>query len=520
MRRALTELGLAFVMLALAPASLRAAEPLDPAATEAIHDYVVDELAALGVPGAAVAVVRDDEIVYAEGFGRADDEGRTVTPQTPFDLASVSKMLTAIAVYQQIEAGSLELDDRVQDHLPWFGTDEPALAEVTVADLLGHTSGWTTHDGIVNILDEDDAGDAIELNVRRLARTAPTNERGAFEYSNANYDVLAHLVEVVTGIGFDDYLKSEVFGPLGMTHSHTSWVDAAADDAASGFYPFFGAPIPYNIPFAPSGLGSGFVQASAEDLGRALIMHLQDGVVGETQVLSAESVRALQRPISRTSPWDGYAGGLWVSPLWVAGSLNVDSETTSYQVPISLEHGGDHATTATGVLILPDEGWGVVVLMNMNDASVGSTYHQMQDGIAAILLGRQPDPTVVYEDALSQYWKLVFVVIVALQVAGIVIALRRIRAWRRNPERRPIGSRLLAGHVLLPLIADFAVAAAAWWLVLDRNDSPIPLLIRYSPDLFVALLVVTILSVGWGVLRTWLTLRSTPAEGSAAVAPA
>ena len=520
MRRALTGLGLAFVMLVLAPASVRGADPLDPTVEAAVHDYVVRELEALGVPGAAVAVVHEDEIVYAEGFGRADNDGRAVTPQTPFDLASVSKMLTAIAVYQQIERGSLELDDRVQDHIAWFGTDQAALADVTVSDLMGHTSGWTTYDGIVNILDEDDGGNAIERNVRRLAESAPTNERGTFEYSNANYDVLAHLVEVVTGVGFADYLKSEVFAPLGMTHSHTSRADAEADGAARGFYPFFGAPLSYDIPFAPSGLGSGFIEASAKDLGRALMMHLQDGLVGETQVLSPESVRALQRPISQTSPWDGYAGGLWVSPLWVAGSLNVDSETTSYQVPISLQHGGDHATTATAVLILPEEGWGVVVLMNMNDGSVGSTYHQMQDGIAAILLGRQPDPTVVYEDALSQYWKLVFIAVVAAQLAGIFLALRRIRGWRRDRERRPTGRRLLLGHVLLPAAADIVVAAIFWWLVLDRNESPIALLVRYSPDLFLALLIVTILSVGWGVIRTWLTLRGPRAKGSPAVAPA
>lgn len=520
MRRALTELGLAFVMLVLAPASVRAADPLDPGTADAIRDYVIGELAALGVPGAAVVVVREDEIVYAEGFGRADDDGRAVTPQTPFDLASVSKMLTAIAVYQQIEAGNIGLEDRVQEHLPWFGTDQPALTDVTVADLLGHTSGWTTYDGILNILDEDDAEDAIERNVRRLAGTAPANDRGTFEYSNANYDVLAHLVEVVADTPFDEYLETNVFAPLGMAHSHVSSETAVEDGAARGYYPFFGLPIEYDIPFASSGLGSGFIQASAEDVGRALIMHLQDGRAGETQVLSAESVRSLQRPISRPSESDGYAGGLWVYPLYAAGSLNVGADSTSYQVPIILEHGGDHATTATSVLLLPDDGWGVVVLMNMNDPAVGSTFHQLHYGIAAILLDGQPGATVAYEDVLNQYWKLVFVGLVALQVAGAVLALRRIRGWQRRPERRPGGARLVFGHVVLPLAADVAVTAAVWWLVLDRDGSPIPLLIRYSPDLFLALVIVTILGVGWGVLRSWLTLRGTRSDRVSSAAPA
>ena len=520
MRRALTELGLAIVMLALAPASVRGADPLDPETAATIHDYVAAELGALGVPGAAVAVVHEDAIVFAEGFGRADDDGREVTPQTPFDLASVSKMLTAIAVFQQIEAGRLDLDDRVQEHLPWFGTDQPALAEVTISDLLGHTSGWTTYDGIVNILDEDDGASAIEQNARRLAGTAPSNDRGTFEYSNANYDLLAHLVETVAGVGFGEYLETNVFVPFGMEHTHVSREAANQDGAARGFYPFFGVPVRYDIPFAASGLGSGFVQASAEDLARALIMHLQDGRIGGTEVLSAESVRSLERPISRPSASDGYAGGLWVYPLYAAGSLNVEPDATSYQVPVMLEHGGDHATTATSVLLLPDDEWGVVVLMNMNDGSVASRFHQVHYGIAAILLGAQPGASVAYEDVVSQYWKVIFGAIVAFQLVGIVIAMRRIAAWRRHPDRRPVGSRLAFGHVVLPLAVDLGVATAVWWLVLDRAQSPLALIVRYTPDIFLGLVIVTTLSVGWGAVRTWLTLRRIGTDQVTSASPA
>lgn len=520
MRRALTELGLAFVILVLAPVSVRGAEPLDPTVEAAVHDYVVRELEALGVPGAAVAVVYRDAVVYSEGFGTADGETRAVTPQTPFDLASVSKMITAIAVYQQIERGTIGLDDRVQTHLSWFAEAQPALAEVTIADLLGHTSGWTTYDGIVNLLDEEDRDDAIERNARRLAETTPTHDRGTFEYSNANYDVLAHLVETVSGVDFDEYVQGEIFAPLGMTHSHTSRAEATADGASEGFYPFFGAPVPYAIPFAPSGIGSGFMYASAEDLGRLLTLHFQNGLVGEPQVLSTASVQALQRPVSRPSTSDGYAGGLWVYPFYAAGSLSVEAEDTTYQAPIILEHGGDHATTATGVLVMPADGWGVVVLMNMNDGSVASRFHQMHYGIAAIVMGLEPGATSTYEDALSQYWKLVFVAVVAVLVAGIVLAVRRIRDWGRHPDRRPTGSRLLVGHILVPAAADIAVAVAFWWLVLDRSDAPIAHLVRLSPDLFLALVIVTILSTGWGVVRTGLTLLRRPASPTALAEPA
>jgi hypothetical protein len=145
--------------------------------------------------------------------------------------------------------------------------------------------------------------------------------------------------------------------------------------------------------------------------------------------------------------------------------------------------------------------------MNMNDGSIASRFHQMHYGIAAILLGSQPGASVAYEDAVSQYWKVIFGAIVALQVVGIFIALRRIAAWRRHPDRRPVGPRLVFGHVVLPLAVDLAVTAAVWWLVLDRAQSPLALIVRYTPDIFLGLVIVTTLSVGWGAVRTWLTLR-------------
>lgn len=94
--------GLVVVVL---PGAGAATGPLPPDVERSVVEYVEHETAALEVPGAAVAVVRGDEIVFARGFGTADDDGEPATPQTSFDIASVSKSLTALAVMQQIEAG-------------------------------------------------------------------------------------------------------------------------------------------------------------------------------------------------------------------------------------------------------------------------------------------------------------------------------------------------------------------------------------------------------------------------------
>jgi CubicO group peptidase (beta-lactamase class C family) len=508
-RRALTGLCLAFVVLAPAPASVQAAEPLEPDKVAAIQEYVERELDMLGVPGAGVVVVRQDEIVFAQGFGRADDNGREVTPQTPFELASVSKSLTAIAVMEQVEAGNLALDTAVRTYLPWFGEDQPALADVTVRDLLGHQSGWTEADGRRNLADTYDGEDAIERNVRRLAQTAPANARGTFEYSNANYDTLALLVETASGMAFADYIETEVFGPLDMSHSHATRGAAEADGLAQGYYPFLGIPIAYDAPNVPAGAGSGFLFASAEDLGHELILQLNEGRYGNEQVLSAESVRELQRPISRPDATSGYAGGLWTYPLWAAGALETDASAPNYSVPVMYEHGGDHVSAATGILFLPEERWGVVVLLNTNDESAPSRFHQLHYGIATILLGGEPAMTVAYEDALGQYGRTILVAVVALQVIGVVWALRRLRAWRRLPASRPRSGLAVAVQLVPALLLDIGVTVAIWWILADKAaGAPFEVVARYAPDIALLILVITVLGVGWGLLRTFLSIRA------------
>src|SRR5207249_4233169 len=86
-------------------------------------------------------LVHNDQIVHLRGFGSADQNGRAVTPQTPFVLGSVSKSFTALAVMQQVEAGKVELDAPVQRYLPWFRVADPvASARITVRNLLYHTT--------------------------------------------------------------------------------------------------------------------------------------------------------------------------------------------------------------------------------------------------------------------------------------------------------------------------------------------------------------------------------------------
>src|SRR6184192_3535553 len=107
-----------------------------------IDAYISAQMQANHIPGVALGLVHNDQIVHLRGFGTADQSGRAVTPQTPFILASVSKSFTALAIMQLVEAGKVELDAPVQRYLPAFQVADPvASAQITVRHLLQHTSG-------------------------------------------------------------------------------------------------------------------------------------------------------------------------------------------------------------------------------------------------------------------------------------------------------------------------------------------------------------------------------------------
>lgn len=487
----------------------RAADPLDESLEQRIRSFITQSLDELGVPGASVVVARADGVAYAEGFGTADDTGRPVTPQTPFRIASLSKQLTAIAVRQLLDDGKLRLDATVHDYLPWFGANGSALASVTIRDLLAHTSGWTTRDGVVNLTDESADNLAAERNVRRLADTEPILGVGTFEYTNATYDVLGYLVGVVSGTSFEEYLIQHVLVPLKMEHTHVDLASAQADGLAQGHYRFFGLLAPFQPPFSRGSLPSAMVMSSAEDLGHLLAAHLADGAYEGGRVLSAESMADLGRPLVEPGPGSGYGWGLWTYPLYEAGRL--DPESGRYEAPLVHEHTGSLSSFASASVLVPEAGYGVAVLLNINDEVAPSRFYQLHMGIAVLLSGVEPTPLTSYDDPLRAYGKPIVLGGILFQLAGIVIATRRVRRWAaRAPEASAhLGWRMR--NVALPFAIDVVPPLALWLIYLDTADLQvvdIPRAIRLSPDLTLGLIVLLAIGVGWGVLRTWLTWQA------------
>src|SRR6266540_4335097 len=200
----------------------------------AIDAYVESQMREQRIPGLALGIVQGDQIVHLKGFGVADPSGRAVTPQTPFQIASISKSFTALAVVQLVEAGKVDLDAPVQRYLPWFRVADPdASARITVRHLLTHTSGL--RDQSEEFTSRDASDGALEKAVRAL-RTVPSAQPGgqAFQYANINYSVLGLIVQTVAGQSYEDYVQAHVLAPLEMTDSYTSPLEARRHGLATG----------------------------------------------------------------------------------------------------------------------------------------------------------------------------------------------------------------------------------------------------------------------------------------------
>jgi len=184
-------------------------------------------------PGYAIGVVRKGELVHAKGYGLADVSARKpITADTAFNLASVSKQFTAASVALEIEAGRLDLDDRVSEHwidLPNF------MSGITIGHLVYMTSGLKEYytlpspRGGWQSEDEFTIDDAIGAVFASKQLAYEPGER--WTYSNINYQLLAELTARLNGVSFTEHMEASIFAPLGMDNT---WVDAPLKNNREG----------------------------------------------------------------------------------------------------------------------------------------------------------------------------------------------------------------------------------------------------------------------------------------------
>lgn len=477
---------------------------------EAVDAFLREQLDAMGLPGAAVVVVKDGVQVHSAAFGRADDSGQPMTARTPVLLASTTKPLTAMAVMQQVEAGRLRLDEPVRTYLPWFTLRDSRSAAITVRQLLHQTSGMAAKDTAFEASDAQDP-EAIEEGVRALSGSPLAGPPGeAFRYASANFNILGLLVQTVSGQPFAEYVEQHVFGPLGMVHSHPTRAAAHSDHAAAGYSLWFGSFWRQTeVPAPTTGMPSSTMYSSAEDIGHELTALLDQGRYRGRAFLRPESVETLLKPQVQIDESKEYAMGWFTRPL----VESVDPESvdpadppaaTNQTLPLLLEHQGEWGNSHTYKAMVPASRLGVALVINANDTSAPSRLKAIDTNVLRILHGQPPVPAVVQEDWLQRYSWAVSLILLLAELASLALALS---VLLRKPA--------VALKRWLPWAAGaaaLALDAFALWLCLvyapARFDTHLAVIVRQFPDVGVTLVPVLALALLWPVPRTvWLLFR-------------
>jgi len=278
------------------------------AAYQRLDEYIARHMAEVGAPGMTLALANRNGLLRASEYGFADVKaGIKVTPETLFEIGSISKSFVAIVVLQLAEEGKLDLSKPVTSYLPWLKI-ESKFSPFTTHHLLSHTSGLS--------------------GVPLLLRTAGTTLGVSFEpgtnwvYSNVGYDLLGFLIEAIDRKPFAEAMRQRVFNPLGMNSSSPVISNEIRERVAVGY-----APLQSDRPFPIRGkLGeapwievpeaAGSIAATASDMSNYLQMLLNNGAGAKGRVLSEKSFALFTKPVIK-SPFRGedasYAYGLWVS---------------------------------------------------------------------------------------------------------------------------------------------------------------------------------------------------------------
>lgn len=445
----------------------------------ALDTVVAAQMAKHGLPGVALAVIENGQVVYLKGYG-VDGYGRPMTPQTKMLIGSQSKSFTALAIVQLAEQGRLDLDAAVQTYIPWFRVaDEAASRRITLDHLLHHTSGLSDSGFAYVLPDEATPEEAV----RALARAQLTAPIGvSHQYFNMGYTVLAYVVELVSGETYADYVQEHILQPLGMVRS-TADVTAARD-IPLGYTRFFGFPVPVPESIPLYGAGAGYIISTAEDMARYAIAFQNGG----TGLVSPASMRRILTPGS--------------------GSYGMGWYIVDYGRKIL--HGGANQTFHTEVNLYPNRGRAFVLLTNMGyqvDHFVSAS--RLTSSVEAVVLGDSPPP-------VSQGWSGRWVGWgVGILVLGLVVLHTRnflaLRGWRERARAMPAGKRIL--DVGLSFVIPTAILIVVFTQVKAFYGSRFNLLtnlayLRFGlPDVFLLMLIGTLPDYIQGLLKIVLAAQ-------------
>jgi CubicO group peptidase (beta-lactamase class C family) len=444
--------------LVLLPAVLSAQGK--PAAPPPKFDsYVAKVMQQFNVPGMAIAIVKDGQVVLAKGYGVKRVGGtEPVDAYTRFGIASNSKAFTALSLGLLVEEGKLEWDAPVIRYLPQFQMYDPWVTrEITVRDLLVHRSGLGLGAGDL-LWWPPTTYDRPEI-MRRLRFIKPvTSFRTAYAYDNVLYLVAGQLIEAVSGESWEQFVTGHILRPVGM--DSTTVLHSAAGDTTGNVattHAIVEGTLRPIAPFTSDNTNpAGGLNSGAADMARWLVAQLDSGRVGTSRVWQQGTARqlwAIVTPITPGEPppelsagrssFSGYALGFGIR---------------DYRGRKLVSHTGGLPGYVSRVAMLPDQKIGVAVLTN---AESGAAF----DAIAWQVLDH-------YLGAPAFDWLGGFTRVMARRDSLYAAEVSRTSAARNADSRPSLPLRAYAGRYVDAWYGDVTIEAAGDGLAIRFEHSP------------------------------------------------
>jgi len=331
---------------------------------DAVRSHILQLVQSEDIPSIAVAVARNGQILWEEGFGWADRaNGLRASEHVMYALASVTKPLTATGLMVLADRGMLDLDRPVNDYLgrPALEARVGDVAGITARHLANHTAGLPDHIQLFYV-DEPVRAPTTDALIRDYGFAVNMPGRLPW-YSNLNFGVLGHLVSRVAKKDFAEFMRDDVFLPLGMTRTAIG-VRPGMDSIRAVRY-VRGAPWPDYETDTP-GATDGY--SSAHDLLTFAMYHMKHRGANQSAILSDAAIDLMQRPTSPDAGGDAY-GVSWVVRRLPNGRLRVG-------------HDGGLPGVTTRLAMYPEEDLAVVVLANVN-TELGKIERMIVDALLA-----------------------------------------------------------------------------------------------------------------------------------------
>lgn len=346
----------------------------NPSESSRINTYLQEYVDRMHLPGMTIAVTRNDSVIYQKAFGVTNvDTGKLMKVTNDFHWASVSKTFVATAVMQMVEQGKIKMDEKLITYLPYFKQKDDWYKDITIRQMLNHTSGLGDVDDYEWDKPQFDEG-AAEKWVRTLSNDKMRFKPGTdWAYSNTAYEILGVVISKISGVSFETYEMEHILKPLQMNTSSFIYPDIPDSLRVSGHIWAGKAVVskvyPYNRIHAPSST----MNSNVLDMSNYAMAHLHRGEYNGARILNDSTYNLL---------WTNSVNITDKPKVGVSWFLGERHGTKT------VEHSGGDTGFRSDLLLLPDKNISVMTVSNYE-------LFRSRDvtlGVADILLGHDPEP--------------------------------------------------------------------------------------------------------------------------------